>query len=104
LNPKHRGGQNVNFPRFNFLQIARGDVGSFRQFFLRQTLVHPFPAHTRAKVLESLPLFSGNSHAILHRYNGRNMNDTYIVKKLQVLTCKTMSNHYNPNRLDSELK
>ena len=81
LNPKRRRDQNVNFPRFNFLQIARGDFGAFGQFILRQLLAHPLTAHVCTEDLDSLPLFLGNGHDILHRFLMLKMNDTYIVKR-----------------------
>jgi hypothetical protein len=81
LNPKRRRDQNVYFPRFNFLQIARGDFGAFGQFILCQFLAHPLAAHIRTEDLDSLPLFLGNGHDILHRFLMLKMNDTYIVKR-----------------------
>jgi hypothetical protein len=89
LNPEHRGCQTVNFPCLNFLQIARGNFRPFGKFVLRQTFTHPFPAHVRAKDLNSLPLFLGNGHDTLHRFCVINMNDTYIVKKIGI--CLSMS-------------
>jgi hypothetical protein len=89
LNPKRRRDQNVNFPRFNFLQIARGNFGAFGQFILRQFLAHPLAAHIRTKDLDSLPLFLGNGHDILHRFLMLKMNDTYIVKEIRIVLAST---------------
>lgn len=80
LNPKCRRQKEIDFPGLDFLQVARGNFGFFGQLILSQTLTHPFAADIRAKRFDSLPFFSGNSHDILHRGYGRNMNDTYIVK------------------------
>lgn len=77
--------QNVYFSRFNFLQIACGDFGTFGQFILRQFLAHPLAAHISTEDLDSLPFFPGNGHDILHRFCTGNMNDTYIVKKNQIV-------------------
>jgi len=88
LNPKRRGDQNVNFPRLNFLEIARGNFRAFRQFILCQFLAHPLPAHIRAEDLDSLPLFLGNGHDILHRFLMNKMNDTYIVKRFWIPLAK----------------
>jgi hypothetical protein len=88
LNPKRRGDQNVNFSRLNFLEIARGDFGAFRQFILRQFFTHPLPAHVRAEDFDSLPLFLGNGHDILHRFLMLKMNDTYIVKSFFDSACQ----------------
>ena len=90
LNPERRGEQNVDFPCFNFLQIARGDFGAFGQLLLRPALAHPFAAHVGPENLDSLPFFSGNGHGILHRLYPANMNDTYIVKKV-VLCLRSVS-------------
>ena len=84
LNPERRGEQNVDLPRFDFLQIARGDFGALGQFFLGQTFPHPLPAQIGAKDLDSLPFFFGNSHDILHRHLMPEMNDTYIVKQYRI--------------------
>lgn len=67
LNPERRGKQNVNFPAFNFLQIARGDFGAFSQFLLRPALAHPLAAHVGPEGFDSLPFFFGDGHGILHR-------------------------------------
>ena len=90
LNPKRRRDQNVYFPCFNFLQIARGDFGALGQFILRQFPAHPLPAHIRTEDLDSLPLFLGNGHDILHRVFTGNMNDTYIVKKISDFACQAV--------------
>jgi len=87
LNPKRSGEQNVNFPGFDFLQVACGNFCVFRQFILRQTLAHPFPAHIGTEDLDSPPFFLGNCHGILHRFLMFEMNDTYIVKTILNLTC-----------------
>jgi len=84
LNPKRRGGENVDFPGLNFLKIARGNFRAFRQFILRHFLAHPLPAHIRAKDVDSLPFFLGNGHDILHRFLMLEMNDTYIVKRFWI--------------------
>jgi hypothetical protein len=89
LNPKRRRDQNVYFPRFNFLQIARGDFSPFRQFVLRQFFAHPLAAHIRAENVDSLPFFLGNGHDILHRFLMLKMNDTYIVKEIQIILAST---------------
>jgi hypothetical protein len=59
LNPKRRGDKNVNFPCLDFLEIARGDVGSFGQRILREPLTHPLAAHVCAENFDSLPFFLG---------------------------------------------
>jgi hypothetical protein len=79
LNTKGGGGQNVDFPCFNFLKITGGDFSAFSQFVLRQSLADAFPAHIRAENLDSLPFFLGNCHDTLHRFPVPIMNDTYIV-------------------------
>jgi hypothetical protein len=81
LNPKCCRQEKVDFPGFEFLQIARRNFGFFRQLILRQTPAHPFATDICAKNLDSLPFFFGNSHDILHRGSAKNMNDTYIVKR-----------------------
>lgn len=85
MNPKRRSDENVDFPGLNFLKVARGNFSAFGQFILRQTLVHPLPAHVRAEDLDSLPFFLGNGHDILHRFLMVEMNDTYIVKSFRIL-------------------
>jgi len=70
LNPEYRRGQYVDFPRLNFLEIARGNFGPFGQPFLRPAAAHAFPAYVCAERFDSLPFFSGNSHDILHRFSG----------------------------------
>ena len=88
LNPKRRGEENVDFAGLDFLKIAGGDFGAFRQFILRQTFAHPLPAHIGAEGLNPLPFFFGNCHDILHRFLMVKMNDTYIVKRFPiVLAC-----------------
>ena len=91
LNPKRRGDENVDLPGLNFLKIARGNFSAFRQFILRQTLAHAFPAHIRAEGLDSLPFFLGNCHGILHRFLVPEMNDTYIVKIKFEFACYRIS-------------
>jgi hypothetical protein len=85
LNPERGGEQDVDFPRFNFLKISRGDFGALGQFILRHALANPLPAHVRAEDTDSLPFFLGNCHDILHRFSTLEMNDTYIVKNLILL-------------------
>ncbi len=85
LNPKRCGDENVNFPCFDFLKIARGDFGTFRQCILRQTFAHPLPAHIGTEDRDSLPFFLGNGHDILNRFLMVKMNDTYIVKRFRIL-------------------
>jgi len=80
LNPKCRGDEDVDFPGFNFLQVARGYFCPFRQFILCHSFAHPFPAHISAENFDSLPFFLGKRHDILHRFLMVAMNDTYIVK------------------------
>jgi hypothetical protein len=75
----------VNFPRFNLLQVARRNFRPFRQFILCQFFPHPLAAHIGTKDLDSLPFFLGYGHDILHRFLMPKMNDTYIVKKFQIL-------------------
>jgi hypothetical protein len=82
LNSEGGGDQNVNFPGLNFLQIARCNFGSFRQFILRQFFANALTTDVCAKGLDSLPFFFGNGHDILHRFLRQNMNDTYIVKNI----------------------
>lgn len=84
LNSKGGGQEDVDFPRFNFLQIARGNFGAFGQFILRQLLAHTLAAHVRTEDLDSLPLFLRNGHDILHRFYAMNMNDTYIAKNFRM--------------------
>lgn len=67
LNPERRGKQNIDFPRFNFLQIARGDFSAFGELLLRPALTYPFPTHVGAENLDALPFFFGDGHDILHR-------------------------------------
>jgi hypothetical protein len=81
LNPKCRGEKDVDFARLNFLEISSGNLGSFGQFILRQGFANPLSSHIRAKHLNSRPLVFGYSHDILHRFESKILNDTYIVKK-----------------------
>jgi hypothetical protein len=41
--------EDIDFTRFNLLEIASGDFGFFSQLLLRYALAHPFPTHIRAK-------------------------------------------------------
>ena len=91
MNPKGRGNENVNFPSFDFLQVARGYFSAFGQLILRQTFAHPFPAHVSAEDLDSLPFFLGNCHGILHRFPVPVLNDTYIVKTNPEFSCFCIS-------------
>ena len=84
LDSKGGRDQNVYFPRLDFLQIACGNFGAFRQFILCQFLAHPFTAHIGTEDFDSLPFFLGNGHDILHRFLMPKMNDTYIVKCLRL--------------------
>ena len=93
LNSERRGKQNVNLSSFYFLQVARGYFSPFRQFILRQSLAHPFPAHIGTEGLDSLPFSLGNCHDILHRFSRLEMNDTYIVKTICLLLGEPMQNH-----------
>jgi hypothetical protein len=79
LNAKGRGGENVDFPSFNFLKVAGGDFSPFGQGILRQVFADPFPAHVGPENFNPLPFFFGNRHDILHRFYDPKMNDTYIV-------------------------
>jgi hypothetical protein len=81
LNPKCRGEKDVDFTRLNFLEISSGNLGSFGQLVLRQATANPLSSHIRAKHLNSRPLFLGYGHDILHRFEVKILNDTYIVKK-----------------------
>jgi hypothetical protein len=76
LNSECRGDQNVYFPRLDFLEIARGNFSFFGQLLLRRAFTHPFATDVCAKHLDSLPLFFGKRHGILHRIPLDNMNDT----------------------------
>ena len=69
LNPERRGEQKIDLSGFNLLQVARGDFGALGQLILRPASAHPFPAHVRAKDLDSLPFFTGNGHDILNRFS-----------------------------------
>ena len=82
LDSKRCGQKQIDLPRFKFLKVARGNLGSFGQFFLRQTFANPFAPYIRAKRLDSFPFFFGNCHDILHRFPPQNVNDTYIAKRL----------------------
>ena len=88
MNPKSRCDENVDFPCFNFLEVPRGDFGSFGQFILRQTFAYPFPAHIGTEDLDSFPFFLGDGHDTLHRPLMLKMNDTYIVKTFWILLAK----------------
>lgn len=88
LNPKRGGEQDVDFPSFDFLQVARGDFGALRERVLRQAAAHPLAAHARAEGLNPLPFFLGNCHDILHRFLMVEMNDTYIVKSISGFACR----------------
>jgi hypothetical protein len=79
LNAKGRGGQNVDFPRLNFLQVPGGNFSAFGQGILSKVFANPFPAHIGPENLDPLPFFFGNRHDMLHRFHGLKMNDTYIV-------------------------
>ena len=68
LNPKRGGDENVDFSGLDFLQVARGDFGTLRQFVLRQTTAHPLAPHAGTEGLNPLPFFLGNCHDILHRF------------------------------------
>jgi len=72
--------QNIDFSRFDFLKIPRGDLGAFGQLILGQTPAEPFAAHICAENLDSLPFVSANRHDILHRFLVVHVNDTYIMK------------------------
>ena len=89
LNSKGGGQEDVDFPGLDFLQIARGNFSAFGQFVLRQFFANALPAHIRAEDFDSLPLFLGNGHDILHRFYAGNMNDTYIVKRFRILLAKS---------------
>lgn len=80
LNSERRREQDIDFPRFNFLQIACGNLGAFGQFVLRHAFVNPLSAHVCAKGLDSRPFFFGKCHDTLHRFCAVVLNDTYIVK------------------------
>jgi hypothetical protein len=84
LNPKCRGDENIDFARFDLLEVPRGDFGSFGQLILRQTPAHPFAAHIGAEDLDSLPFFPGNGHNLLQPFLMPGMNDTYIVKRFRI--------------------
>jgi hypothetical protein len=79
LNAEGCGGQNVDFPGFNFLKVASGDLSAFGQGILRKVFADPFPAHVGPENFNPLPFFFGNRHDILHRFYDPKMNDTYIV-------------------------
>ena len=88
MNPKRGGEQDVDFPSFDFLQVARGDFGALRQLVLRHAAAHPLAAHTGTEGLNPLPFFLGNRHDILHRFLMVEMNDTYIVKRISGFACR----------------
>ena len=81
--------EDVNFSAFNFLQVARRNFRPFRQFILCQFFPHPLAAHIGTEDLDSLPFFLGYGHDILHRFLMPKMNDTYIVKKIQIILANT---------------
>ena len=80
LNPESRCQKQVDFPGLNLLEVACSDLRPFGQFFLRQPLANALTPHICAEDFNSLPLFSGNRHDILHRFPSQKVNDTYIVK------------------------
>ena len=82
LNPERCCEKDVNFSGLNFLEVASGNLRPLGQFFLRQTFPYTFAAHVRTENLYSRPLFSAQRHDILHRFQGGDLNDTYIVKIL----------------------
>lgn len=88
LDSKSCGQKEVDFSGFKFLQVARGNLGSFGQFFLCQPFANPLAADIRSENFDSLPFFFGNSHDILHRGSTKNVNDTYIVKTLSDFACQ----------------
>ena len=79
LNAEDGGGQNIDFPGFNFLKVASGDLSAFGQGILRKVFADPLPAHVGPENFNPLPFFLGNRHDILHRFYDPKMNDTYIV-------------------------
>jgi hypothetical protein len=79
------GEKQVDLARFYLLKVSRGDFSFFGKFILRQIPADTFATHICAERFNPGPLFSGQSHDILHRFPQKLMNDTYIVKKSRKL-------------------
>jgi len=75
------GEKQVDLTCFDLLKISRCDFSSFGKFILRHIPADTFTPNICAKCFDSGPLFSGQSHDILHRFLRKIVNDTYIVKK-----------------------
>jgi len=75
----------VDLACFHFLKIPGRDFGFFGKFILGEIPADTFTSHIRAERFNSRPLFSGQSHDILHRLIGTAVNDTYIVKSSDCL-------------------
>jgi hypothetical protein len=85
LNSESGRQKQIDFSGLDFLQIARGNLCFFGQFVLSQEFADPLATHVCAKNLNSFPLSFRNRHDILHRFPPKNVNDTYIVKKIWIL-------------------
>jgi hypothetical protein len=91
LDSEGRRQKQIDLACFDFLKVARGNLGAFGQFFLSPMPANALTPHIRAENLDSFPFFFGNCHDILHRFPPQNVNDTYIVKKV-LLFLKELSN------------
>jgi hypothetical protein len=77
------GEKQVDLACFHLLKISRCDFCFFGQFVLCHIPANTLAPDICTKCLDSGPLFSGQSHDILHRLLQIIMNDAYIVKKFR---------------------
>jgi len=84
LNSESGRQQQINFPGLDFLKVTCGDLSFFGQLILSPTPTHAFAANICSEDLDPFPFFFGDSHDILHRFYSQFVNDTYIVKKIQI--------------------
>jgi hypothetical protein len=90
LNSKRCGKSKIYFSCFDFLKVARGDFGAFGQFFLGHFFANPFAAHVCAESSDPFPFFFRVAHIVLHAFSLEKMNDTGIVKHIEIMLAPKM--------------